>query len=183
MSRPKRCKVCREEFEPVRPMQKVCSPICASDLARAMREQKERAETRVKRERLKTRMQHLKEAQIAVNFFARVRDADLPCISCGIENPVQWHAGHYLSRGAHPELSLDPRNIHKQCSQCNNYLSGNQIEYRKGLIRRYGQEYVDWLEGPHEPAHTTIEDAKRIKAEYRQKTRDLIKQRELDGYQ
>jgi hypothetical protein len=164
---------------------KVCGPDCAKELAMRERVRRERAESRrikneirEQREKLKTRVEHAREAQAAVNAYVRQRDAGLPCISCGNQNPVQWHAGHYLSRGAHPELALEPRNIFRQCSQCNDYLSGNQIEMRKGILARKGQAELDWLEGPHPPRKYTIEELKSIKAEYKQKLKDLQNRRE-----
>lgn len=117
----------------------------------------------------------MKEAQAAVNAYVRERDRDLPCISCGRFHQGQWHAGHYLSRGAHPELALDERNLAKQCQPCNTHLSGNQLEYRKGLIARYGIDHVEWLEGPHEAKKYTIDDLKAIRDEYKQKLKAIKK--------
>ena len=169
----KKCRHCKTLFTPSRPIQVACSIACAVAMARKKREKVEKANDRQKRDSLKSRAQWAREAQSAVNAYVRLRDDKAPCISCGRHHQGQWHAGHYLSRGAHPELSLDERNIHKQCQPCNVHLSGNQIEYRKGLIARYGVEYVDWLEGPHELKHYTIDDLKAIKAEYVQKLKEL----------
>lgn len=47
------------------------------------------------------------------------------------------------------------------------------MNYRVSLLQRIGVEVVEWLEGPHEPKRYTIEDLKAIKAEYREKTREL----------
>ena len=42
---------------------------------------------------------------------------------------------------------FNPVNCHKQCNTfCNKHLSGNLLEYRKGLIERYGITYVEKLE-------------------------------------
>ena len=169
----KKCRHCKTLFHPVLPMQVVCGIECAKAIAKKKREKVEKANDRQKRESLKSRAQWAREAQSAVNAYARLRDDLKPCISCGRHHQGQWHAGHYLSRGAHPELSLDERNIHKQCQPCNVHLSGNQIEYRKGLIARYGVEYVEWLEGPHATKKYTIEEYKAIKAEYVKKTKEL----------
>ena len=169
----KKCRHCKTLFTPILPMQVVCGIECAKAIAAKKREKVEKANDRQKREALKSRAQWAREAQSAVNAYIRKRDEDKPCISCGRYHQGQLHAGHYLSRGAHPELSMDERNIHKQCQPCNVHLSGNQIEYRKGLISRYGVEYVEWLEGPHEPAKHTIDDLKAIKATYVQKLKEL----------
>lgn len=171
--RAKKCSYCRNEFVPERMGQRVCCISCAVSIAKSKREKVEKANDRQKRDSLKSRAQWARETQSAANAYVRLRDDKDPCISCGRHHQGQWHAGHYLSRGAHPELALDERNIHKQCQPCNVHLSGNQIEYRKGLIARYGVDYVEWLEGPHEPKKYTIEEYKAIKADYMKKTKEL----------
>lgn len=178
--KPRKCAHCKAEFIPSRMGQKVCSVECAKSIAIKKREKVEKAQDRQKREAIKSRVEWAREAQSAVNAYIRQRDADKPCISCGRHHQGQYHAGHYLSRGAHPELTYDERNIHKQCQPCNTHLSGNQIEYRKGLIARYGLLYVEWLEGPHEAKKYTIEDLKAIKAEYVQKLKALKSQTKGD---
>jgi hypothetical protein len=129
----------------------------------------ERKETKRARESIKTRAEWLKEAQAAFNAYIRVRDSELPCVSCGRHHNGQYHAGHYRSTGSAPELRFDERNIHKQCAPCNNHLSGNLIPYRVELIRRIGQDGVDYLEGPHTSKKYTIEDIKSIRDSYRLK--------------
>jgi len=138
-------------------------------------EAERKAQDRADKVRIKKRSEWMAEAQAAFNAYIRERDRDLPCISCGTFNPnIQYCAGHYLTRGAHPELSFEPRNVHKQCNKnCNLHLSGNQQQYRIGLLMRIGAEKVAWLEGPHEPKKYTIDDLAAIKAEYRAKLCDL----------
>ncbi len=79
----KKCKACRNEFVPTRPMQKVCCGDCAislGNLKKAKRERtqaaQERKETKVKLEKLKSRSDWAKEAQTAFNRWVRLRDAD-----------------------------------------------------------------------------------------------------------
>lgn len=140
-----------------------------------------RKEIREQKERLKTKAQHRKEAQCAVNAYRRELFKGEPCISCGRHHRGQYHAGHYMSRGAHPELALVEENIWKQCQPCNVHLSGNLLNFRAALIKRVGVEFVEWLEGPHEPVKHTVEDYKRIKAEYRKKLRELKKARDEEN--
>jgi hypothetical protein len=72
-----------------------------------------------------------------------MRDAKLPCISCGNANAKDWSGGHFYSAGMYSGLIFDERNCHKQCNTyCNKYLSGNLLEYRKGLTKRYGEDFV-----------------------------------------
>ena len=58
-------------------------------------------------------------------------------------------------------------NNNKQCSPCNNHLSGNAVEYRINLIRKYGIEKVEWLEAQNEPKKWTLEEIKAITDYYR----------------
>lgn len=190
-ARPKKCKnpACGISFPPQRLGQAVCSPKCALAIAPANTEkarkaiaQRDRREIQVRKEKLKSRADHLREAQAAVNEYVRLRDAHLPCISCDsmpndndLMTGSRWDAGHYRSVGACPELRFEPLNIHRQCVKCNRNLSGNAVEYRIRLVQRIGAETVAWLEGPHEPRKYTVEEIKTIKAEYRAKTKELKK--------
>ena len=180
--RKKKCRnaACKAEFVPARSMQVVCSPQCGLAVAKTKREkdrksidQRERREIRVAKERIKPKADHMREAQQAFNEFIRLRDKDLPCVSCGRHHQGQWHAGHYRTVGANPELRFEPLNVHKQCAPCNNHKSGDIVNYRITLVQRISLERVEWLEGPHEPKRYTIEELKTMKADYRAMTRDL----------
>lgn len=181
-ARPKKCRnaACRSEFVPARPMQTACSVACAIALtqtqkARASRDEakQERAARRAARERIKTKGDYTREAQSAFNEWIRERDRDLPCISCGRHHQGQYHAGHYRTVGANPELRFNPLNVHKQCAPCNNHKSGDIVNYRINLVTRIGADQVEWLEGPHEPQRYTIEELKALKASFRAMTRSL----------
>jgi len=186
--RPKKCRVesCRALFVPARMGQAVCSPACAiidapknQDRARKAIQQEGRKSLRAAKERVKTKGQYMREAQTAFNAWVRARDAGLPCISCGTTADVQYAAGHFRSAGGHPELRFEPLNVHLQCNRnCNMAKSGNLGPYRFELIKRIGQDKVDWLEGPHEPKRYTVDELKAITAEYRAKTRELKRKSE-----
>jgi Bacteriophage Lambda NinG protein len=169
----KLCRVCKELYQPIRPLQSVCSPNCAYTHAKTIRVKAERKEIKEAKVKLKSKAEWLKEAQAIFNQFIRLRDKDLPCISCQRFHTGQYHAGHYLTTGAHPELRFDEINVHKQCSACNNYLSGNIVEYRINLIIKIGIDAVNYLEGKHQPKHYTIEDIKTLKAIYKEKVKTL----------
>lgn len=183
-AKPKKCRVaaCRTSFVPSRMGQAVCSPACAlidgprhAPKARKALADIERKDIKVRKEKLKSRAEHLKDTQHAFNAWVRARDAALPCISCGRHHEGQYHAGHYRTVGANPELRFEPLNAWKQCAPCNNHLSGNLINYRISLLQRIGEEKVAWLEGPHEAKKYTVEELKAMTAEYRAKTRELKK--------
>jgi len=180
----KKCRVCKAKFEPFNSLQVACSASCALQYAQkdlqkaAERKAKEQRKwVREQKERLKSRGDHTREAQQAFNAYIRERDADLPCISCGTYTAGQYHAGHYRTTKAAPELRFDEANVNKQCAQCNNFDSGNIVEYRINLIKRIGQAEVDRLEGLTPPKHYTIDDLKEIKAKYRAMKRELDRER------
>ena len=181
--RRKRCPECRVMYAPARESQAVCGEIaCAiahaqsekgKETARKSLAQVERREIKVRKEKLKSRADHLKDTQKAFNAWVRARDAELPCVSCGSHHKGKYDAGHYRTVGGNPALRFEPLNCHRQCSQCNTQLSGNIVNYRIQLVKRIGAEAVEWLEGPHEPKKYTIEELKAMTAEYRAKTREL----------
>lgn len=126
-----------------------------------------------RKEKIKTLGEHKKELQTIFNKWVRLMDEGQPCISCQRHHTGQYHAGHYRSVGSAPELRYEPLNVHRQCSACNNHLSGNLIQYRVNLIKKIGLEKVEWLEGKHEPKHYKISDIVEMKATYRSFIRKL----------
>ncbi|HEJ5260414.1 TPA: recombination protein NinG [Pseudomonas aeruginosa] len=185
--KPRTCEnpTCKATFtpHPLRLGQKACSPACAFVIgrqdaglqkkARKSIADRNRREIKARKEKLKSRAEHLREAQAAFNEFIRLRDADQPCISCGRHHDGQYHAGHYRTVKAHPELRFEPLNVHKQCAPCNNHKSGDIVNYRINLVRKIGAENVEWLEGHHEPLKLTIEEIKALKAKFRAWVREL----------
>lgn len=188
----KTCKGCGEKFRPSMTTQKACSVKCALDLAKKPESQEVarkalaqvgRKEIKARKEALKSRSEHMREAQTLFNEFIRLRDSNQPCISCDslpcdhdLITGSRWDAGHYRSVGACPELRFELLNVHRQCVRCNRNLSGNAVEYRIRLVRRIGADKVDWLEGPHQARKYTIEDLKAIKADCRAKIKQLKEQ-------
>lgn len=182
--RAKPCAVCKAKFIPVRNFQAVCENIdCAiahgksqTGQARARKALAEvgRTELKDRKERLKSRAEHMKDTQTAFNAWVRERDAGQPCISCGTTAEVQYCAGHYRTTAACPELRFEPLNVHLQCNRnCNMGKSGNLLGYRPRLLAKIGAERLAWLEGPHEPKKYTIEELKALTAQYRAMTREL----------
>ena len=187
--KPKTCKnpACRASFVPQRLGQAVCSPKCALATVEVQKAKEKkslaqagRREIKVRKEALKTRGDHIREAQQAFNEYIRTRDqaAGHLCISSG--KPLDWSgnavdAGHYRSVGSAPHLRFDERNCHAQSKQDNRFLSGNAADYRIGLIARIGQEAVDALEADQSVRKYTVDEIKAIKAKYRAMTRELKK--------
>lgn len=132
--------------------------------------ERKKSDAKKKREfKLNDKSYRLKMAQQAFNKFIRIRDESEPCISCQRHHEGQYHAGHYKTAGGFPELRFNELNCHKQCSACNNYLSGNITQYRINLIDKIGLNKVEWLEGPHEPKKYTCEELLAIEKKYKDK--------------
>jgi hypothetical protein len=150
MAKLKKCKNCKLTFEPQRSLQYLCAPKCAAEYAFKKAREKEQLEWRTKhkamKEKLKTLSDYEKLARIVFQKWVRQRDQGLPCISCNNVNPVQWHAGHYFQAELYSGMIFNEDNVHAQCSRCNDLYSGNLIEYRIGLINRYGEQFVIDLE-------------------------------------
>lgn len=172
--RMRKCATCRQPFAPRSMTHKTCSPECAIAHVAAEKARKDRKERQEGLAKLKSRATHLKEAQAAVNAWVRLRDIAEGCISC--DKPAtwngQWHASHYLSVGASPSTRFDENNIHKACSICNNYLSGNLRAYRPRLIHKIGIDAVEKLEGPHPAMKYDIAALKAIKEEYKRRANE-----------
>lgn len=182
--KPRKCKSCGRSFTPISSMSKACSVPCALALvakANARKEAKAKREdakaTRAAKEKLKSRADYLREAQTAVNAYVRLRDADKPCISC--DRPAtwcgQWHASHYRSVGSSPGWRFNVLNIHRACSICNAWKSGNLSEYRPRLIAKIGLERVEMLEHESPVKKYDIEYLKRLKRIFRDKSKRLSK--------
>lgn len=96
---------------------------------------------KVLKDKLKTLSQYESDAKKEIQKYVRLRDADLPCISCGATDTV-FHGGHFYKAEIYSGLIFDERNISKQCAKCNTYLGGNENNYRLGLIQRKGLPFV-----------------------------------------
>lgn len=173
--RKKKCKHCREWFQPDRQLQACCSIPCTIDYTQQQKREKQRKHlhTKVKEN---DKSHQTKLAQRAFNRFIRLRDSGLPCVSCGRTHEGQLHAGHYRSVGAAPGLRFTEDNCHLQCSVCNNHKSGNVIEYRINLVKKIGIERVEWLEQDHPPKKWTLDEIKAIKKHYLAECRRLEKE-------
>ena len=131
-----------------------------------------------KRKNELNRTAHLDKLQDLVNqWVVHVRDKDQPCCTCGTTNPlIKYDCGHFLSRGARPDLRFELTNMHRQCSTvCNVYGSGKRAEYTEFIRNKYGQEHLDWLNGPHPLLKDQLPDADAIDAEiakWRKKLRE-----------
>ncbi len=183
----RRCKApqCSVRFEPNPPWIEHCSTDCGAALgilriekAKAAKAKADRKNISERKEKMKTRSDWIKAAQVAFNAFIRERDRYQLCICC--DKLLQatavgggYDCGHYRSVGSAPHLRFDERNAHGQTKQCNRYGAGRAVDYRINLKIRIGIEAVEELEANNEPRKYTIDELRAIQALYRAKLKEL----------
>ena len=176
----KTCK-CGAEFVQYTTLMNKCAK-CLADNAKKKREEDNKIFSRDDVKKARKQLKKLSDsdrsvmtrrAQTAFNAYIRKRDEKEPCISCGRHHQGQYHAGHYRSVGSSPENRYNELNVHKQCSACNNHLSGNLIPYRVNLIDKIGLYAVELIENSSKAKKYTIEELKEIEQEYKRKLKEL----------
>ena len=81
-----------------------------------------------------------------VNPYIRERDNECYHGKSISDNGRISDAGHYYSVGAKPGLRFCVQNIHGQSASGNRFKSSDAINYRAGLVKRYGEDYVKELD-------------------------------------
>ena len=186
----RRCANCKkyglvEEMIKPNNLNAFCDYTCAAEYGQKKASEKrakdDRKKTNMRKKELMTRKEWYDKLQKLVNQFARIRDKDKPCCTCGTTKDIKYDAGHFIAvkRGGVDPRRFELTNIHKQCSiNCNVHGSGMRKEYREFIIKEYGENHLEWLECEQNhiplklrfPHWTDIE--KEIK-EYRIKIRKL----------
>ena len=181
----KACRQCKTIFTPLRPLQFVCSPICALQIGRDKTVKKalkaaaaDRKVTAQKLYAMQTKPQLVKKAQTAFNGFIRARDAGKPCISCSVLLTLGgvgggFDCGHYRSVGSAVHMRFVQDNAHGQCKQCNRHLAGNHVAYRAGLIERIGIDRVEQIERDQTLRRYSHENLREVARIYRLWTKEI----------
>ena len=149
-----RCLNCKQKFTPTRFLQKHCSDekcIDASiqyarDKVKVKQTKDWQKEKKVLKTALKTLSDLEAEAKKSFQKYIRLRDKYLPCVSCGVNETELWDGGHYKKAEIYSGVIFNEMNCHKQCRKCNRFLGGNELNYRTGLIQRYGEKLVNEIE-------------------------------------
>jgi hypothetical protein len=166
-----KCKNCKQPFEPIRFLQKYClNEECVRVWVESEKtKQWKKTKSKMKNDLL-TIQDYIKLAQQTFNKYINLRDKKLPCISCGKPITGRVNASHYFNANNHWNVRFNEFNVHSSCITCNQYLSGNLIEYRKGLINKIGEEQLTLLElEANKTRKFTIEELKEIINTYKQK--------------
>ena len=174
--KPKKCRVCRESFQPRNSLQVACGLKCALEHQKRERIEVRKAADKARKQKLKTRSDWQREAQRAFNAYVRARDIGRNCVSCGAVQGAtayggKFDCGHYRSTGAAPHLRFHTLNAAAQCVRCNRDLSGNTVEMRKGMVARLGEDRVQALEHDQRERKYSVEDLRRIKSLFSKRAR------------
>ena len=144
MTKEKKCKQCGAKFTPTRPLQYICSPKCA--MLYADKNSKEIVKAKAKEEKKKMVEELTNWSQklmTKIQEIARLIDHGQPCLARGVM-ANQFHGGHVYSRGSNPQIKYNLHNIHRQSAQSNHFQNDDGL-LREGLVKEYGQEYMDFI--------------------------------------
>ena len=190
-----RCRLCGEKFTPKRFLQKHCmnNDECTDaeikmvvDNNRKLAKKKEKKDWADKKAELKVdthAKEYKREFQNAINKLSRMIDTSFgyeTCIDCNKVYGKQTDAAHYHSRGSNNSLRYHLHNLHSANSQCNMWSDVHHVNYAKGLEKRYGKEYLMYVENLRvsiKEIHLTNKDV----VEKLKIVRDII--RHFDTYQ
>jgi hypothetical protein len=172
----KKCKICREFFEPTySSLQPTCTkPQCIISYAKRVEEKKSKREIKTMRERVKSVSHWRRDLQQAFNAYIRERDKHRPCISCDKSLVGKYDAGHFYSVGSYPNLRFNEDNCHGQCVECNQHKHGNLIEYSLRLPERIGTiQYNHLHQIKNEPLRLPLDEIKTLIQHYRKLLKSL----------
>jgi hypothetical protein len=172
----KKCRECSTFFVPYKSTDKYCYLCSKTKLALKNLEKIKKEKVKKQKEDLLTLQDYLKLAQQVFNKWINLRDKGLPCISCDKPINGRVNASHFYNANNHHNLRFDEDNVHSSCINCNQFLSGNLLEYRTRLCSKIGQERFNKLE---EKRHVTKkwskDELELLIKKYKQKTKELEK--------
>ena len=123
----------------------------------------------------------------AWKWFAKyIKERDRwACITCG-KKAIGWqmNTGHFIQAFGNAGMFFREDNVHAQCVLCNTGLNGNLLEYRRQIIKKYGEGYDEKLEKDARNTkgkQYTKKELKEIAKVYRDKYRKLCQEIEIYG--
>lgn len=174
----KKCKQCKQLFEPQRPLQYLCSATCTYEYARILVikrvEKKNKENVKEIKDGLLSHKDYIQLFQKVFNTYIRMRDLNKGCISCGVTlTDKKYDCGHFLPT-TYQFLRFNEDNCAGQCVHCNQHKHGSQYEYSIGLEQRIGVDRMQWLHAHrHDRIEISIPELKDKIKEYKKKIKDL----------
>lgn len=89
-----------------------------------------------------------KDLQKEINILSRKIDSyfNHKCIDCGNEFGKQTDAAHLHNVSGNENIRYNLHNLHSARSHCNRFSSEHKVGYRKGIKKRYGKEYLNYID-------------------------------------
>ena len=146
--KPKKCKICKESFEPKNSLQVVCKSECAIEYGRIHLKRtkiesakKQRLERKELKETIKTSKDYRNDLQRKINTLIRSIDEGCKCISIDCNETTHMEAGHFRAVGAGigSPIRFNLLNIFFECKSCNKF-KGSKYSYYDGLIETFGDD-------------------------------------------
>ncbi len=170
-----KCKQCKRVFTPFNSTIKVCGYNCAIEWGKLHPKKTsiKRVSSQIKseaKEKLETYSQRVNKVKVIFQKWIRERDKDLPCISCGATKASSWHASHFKKAELYSGVIFNELNVWRACSKCNIYLNGNELNYRKNLVKKFGSKIVEQLEDLADKTRNykyTSDELQQIKTKYK----------------
>ena len=131
----------------------------------------------------KTKSTFKKEAWQAFAKYIKLRDAwrttgsseYSECFTCDYSGHISgFDAGHFIP-GRHNANLFSERGVQAQCKECNAWHGGRPLEYRRQLIKLYGEGVDEELEAEE---RKIVKYSKADLIEIRDKYREKIKEYE-----
>ena len=150
-----KCKSCKSKFEQKYFLQKYCNDDTCQNLmikealkkskAKKVKEQAKNFKDMEKRVKSPDRK---KELGLQVRLLARKIDNyfNFMCVDCGNPYGKQQDAAHLHNSGGNENITYNLHNLHSARSHCNRFSSEHKVGYRIGIERRYGKEYLDYID-------------------------------------
>lgn len=154
-----KCKICKEKFNPLHSTLEQCCSNYDCRVAFALEVAKKNREKIIKEDdkawkqkknvmifdNMSSDGYRAKVIQPLINEIARLIDYGQPCIASG-RYTGKMAGGHFCSVGSNRSCSLNLHNIHVQSFESNSFKSGDESNYRLGLIKIYGMEYFNFVD-------------------------------------
>lgn len=120
----------------------------------------------------------LNAAQIACNAYIRERDRGHSCPACNAQWNPDFQASHIYPSSKFPSLRFDEDNIFGNDVGCNIFKEGNIENFRIGIIKLKGKDFMDALDAKAEKCKQTLHKWESdyliaIRKQYQQKLKDL----------
>lgn len=152
-----RCKKCKIKFEPKVFLQKHCmenTDCINAELEHKKVIAKKRLKPKISDKAFKEMTARVKaparkkDLQKDINKLSRLIDAkfNYKCIDCGKEYGKQIDAAHLHNVSGNENIRFNLHNLHSAKSDCNQYSSEHKVGYRKGIEKRYGKEYLNFID-------------------------------------